>query len=280
MKNILKASVFFAAFAVLSAAGPVCQYHAMVDKTPGIVAHWRFEETIDPRLETRDKGTRVDVDEQAMRGTFFPGGGSLKVTARLRDSINDYGGRTEEVGLGEKGIAGKAFRFSGKSSVVYIFRDAGLESGADDFSMELWIKPESVDKGAILLHRLSPFPKATGYVVLSTGPNGNLHFTFGESQDRRMSISVGEGTIVAGKWQHIVALRRGASLALYVNGKPVKEESGPAGLRIRPFGNLSVGADDWGGRGFVGLIDEVAYYNVALPAEEIARHWQAAVEAP
>ena len=279
MRIIKTVFIFFAALAVLSAAEPESKYQAIVEGTPGLVAHWRFEETIDPRLEPAKKGTHIAVDEEAMKGIFFPGGASLKVSARLHDSKDDYIGRTEEVTAGEKGISGKAFRFNGKDSLVYIFRDPGLEPGVDDFSFELWIKPDSTDNAAMLLNRISPFAKGSGGIFFQMSPKGAVVFSIVESQKRSMSMTAPEGTIGPGRWHHIVALRRSSALALYVNGKLIKEESGEPGLRIPTYGDYIIGGTPWNRR-FLGLIDEVAYYNVALPPEEIAKHFRAPVSAP
>ena len=57
-----------------------------MEETPGLVAHWRFEEAIDPRLDPEKKGTRVEVEEEAMKGLFFPGGAMLKLSARVHDA--------------------------------------------------------------------------------------------------------------------------------------------------------------------------------------------------
>jgi len=272
MRITLTAFVLLEALMGLCAEEPDPGYPTWLDHAPGLVAHWRFEETIDPHLALATDGRHLEVDEAAMRGTFFPGGASLKLSARVRDEKNDYVGRTEQIVFGEAGVSGRAFRFTGKNSAVYLFRDPGLEPGMSDFSFELWIKPDTTEKGGFLVCRVSPLAKAAAGIFFQTRPQGGLSFTVSESRDRSASVSAPERTIVPGRWQHVVAVRRGATLALYVDGALITEASGPLGLRIPPYGDYSIGADDWGGRGFVGLIDEVAYYNAALTGEVIAQH--------
>lgn len=75
-------------------------------------------------------------------------------------------------------------------------------------------------------------------------------------------------------WNHIAVVLSGTSVTLYMNGQPV---SGT--LTNTPniqTGNLSIGALDYPGRYFNGLIDEVRIYNRALSASEIASRYASA----
>jgi len=246
-------------------------YARVITDTAGLVAYFRFEEVVDPRLEF-DKEEHPAVDEKALRGLFFPGGSSLKLSVRLRDEVGDFYGRTEEVRTGEMGIFGKAFRFNGKDSRVYVFRDPRLESGVGDFSLELWIKPDDTDASYMLLQRQSPFAKGNGGIFLQMGSGGTLSFSIVERQHRSIAVSAPKGTLSPKQWQHIVAIRRGATLSLFINGRLLKAQTGPPGLRIPDYGDIIIGGTAWD-RLFRGLIDEVAFYNKALSPREIESHF-------
>ena len=272
MKIVKAAAIIILVFYAFVAGAD--EYKDAVAGTRGLGAYWSFEEMIDPRLAP-EKRERLEVDEQELRGLFFPGGSRLKISARVHDSRDKFFGRTEEVTTGEDGISGKAFGFDGKDSLVYLFRDPALEPGTGNFTFELWIRPADTDSAHFLVHRLSPFAKGNGGIYLCLNPKGVLIFSIVERQGRAASVISVEGAIVPGRWQHIVALRRGTTAAIYVNGKLVKEESVPVGLQVPPYGDTVIGGTPWDRR-FSGLIDEVAYYNRALSSEEIVKHFRAA----
>ena len=272
METIKAAAIFICMLFAFTAGAD--GYKDTVTKTSGLAAYWSFEENIDPRLEP-EKRQRLEVDEEKLRGLFFPGGSRLKISARVHDSRGEFFGRTEEVTTGEDGVSGKSFRFDGRDSLVYLFRDPALEPGTGNFTFELWIRPADTDNAYFLVERLSPFAKGQGGIYLQLNPKGKLIFSIIERQGRAASVSSADGAIVPGRWQHIVALRRGPTAAIYVDGKLVKEESLPVGLRIPPYGDTVIGGTPWD-RKFLGLIDELAYYERALTSGEIVKHFQAA----
>ena len=278
MKTIKAAAIFLSMLCAFQAAAD--EYKDTVARTRGLVAHWSFEEIIDPRLET-EKRQRLEIDEEELRGLFFPGPSKLKISARVHDSRDEFPGWTHGVTTGHRGVSGKAFRFNGKYGVtVYLSRAPALEPGTGNFTFELWIKPDDIpiDKAYFLVHRLSPFSKGEGGggIYLNINPKGTLIFSIVERQGRSVSMSSAEGGVAPGRWQHIVALRRGPTAAIYVDGKLVKEEDVPLGLRIPPYGDTRIGGTCWGERTFPGLIDELAYYNSALTPGEIVKHFEAA----
>jgi hypothetical protein len=78
------------------------------------------------------------------------------------------------------------------------------------------------------------------------------------------------------RWQHLVAVKDGAAMKLYINGELVGEGRDtnelPTGLRLLigrlyPDSSRSV-------RPFIGQLDELAIYDRALSPEEIAKHFQ------
>ena len=75
-------------------------------------------------------------------------------------------------------------------------------------------------------------------------------------------------------WQHLVLVRDGRKIASYVDGARALEvaSDGPGAVIEMPW----IGTRDGGSPGFEGKIDEVALYDRALDASEIAAHLRAA----
>ncbi len=83
----------------------------------------------------------------------------------------------------------------------------------------------------------------------------------------------------SGQWHHVASTYDGSAMKLYIDGSMVAERSQSGNLKpMEPTSFLSIGSEDGrthnpslpGTRYFNGLIDEVAIYNQALSADEIA----------
>jgi hypothetical protein len=76
------------------------------------------------------------------------------------------------------------------------------------------------------------------------------------------------------KWQHLVAVKDGSKLRLYLNGEQVGEEDDDS--RLTPGLKLLVGRlyPARNVRPFKGQLDELALYGRALSAEEIEAHYR------
>jgi Concanavalin A-like lectin/glucanases superfamily len=78
------------------------------------------------------------------------------------------------------------------------------------------------------------------------------------------------------KWAHVVAVKDGSEMRLYVNGKLAAQ--GNENTKLASGLSLLVGQldrhRDW--RRFIGQIDELAIYNRALSDREILRHFHLA----
>lgn len=256
-----------------AAAG--ASYPSCVLKTPGLQAYWRFEEKMDPRLEVSGKKS-LQVDQDALRGLFFPGGASLKVSVRLVDATGTHCGKTEEVRTGEKGIAGCALGFSGVDSLVYLFRDPAFESGTGDFSVEMWVKPDNFNSSPMLASRMTPLCKGNGGWYVSAA-KGSVSFSLRRWAGVDFTVKCPEGTLKTGVWQHLVCVRAGGSLHLYVNGAAAATAPCPPGFRVPDYGDMNLGGTPWANR-YVGSMAEFAYYAKALTAETVKEHYEAGVK--
>lgn len=226
----------------LAAAG---NYPAVIEETPGLVGYWRFEE---------ESGSTVT------------------------DSAGKHYGRVEMAKRVVVGLAGRAVRFDGERSLVYLFRSPGLEPRTGDFTIEFWCRTDELgrnDSSYLLASKMSPFGHGNGGWYLTLRKDGTLHMRITESLERQIVAETKEPVVAADKWHYVAAVRSANVVRLYVNGRLVGEGAGPLGVDARIYGDILLGGSAWGNR-FPGLIDEAAYYNAALPADAIERHFQAA----
>jgi len=241
-------AVFFAA-----AGAAAADYPSVVKETPGLVGYWRFEE---------------------------------KSGSTVADSAGEHYGRVELAGRAAGGVVGRTIKFDGEKSLVYLFRHRDLEARTGDFTIELWCRPDELGRKGprgtsyLLAHKMSPFTagcSAGWYLTLRK--DGALDMRLRETRERQIVVETKEPVISAGKWSHVAAVRKSIEVHLYVDGKSVAEGAGSLGVDVRMYGDILLGGSLWGQK-FPGLIDEVAYYNRALSADEIRKHFEAAETAP
>jgi hypothetical protein len=158
---------------------------------------------------------------------------------------------------------------------------ASVPGLGDRYSVELWLWNG-------LPHDVRP---VTGY-FFSRGPDGNKaapgeHLGIGGthqtnetgrlivfSGNERNQVLAGGTLLTLRTWYHVVLVRSGRSVTVYLDGKP--ETTGERESTLPP-GNTSVFL---GGRcdnfaNLEGRVDEVALYGRALSSEEVAAHFKA-----
>lgn len=86
-------------------------------------------------------------------------------------------------------------------------------------------------------------------------------------------IQSATGSAVAGKRLHVAATFEDGNAKLYVGGALAASTTGWS-LLVSPTAKMGVGGDsfDSSSSSFVGVVDEVAFYGIALSAERIAAH--------
>jgi hypothetical protein len=97
------------------------------------------------------------------------------------------------------------------------------------------------------------------------------------SDDRELGTSCySEEPYTLRRWQHLVAVKEGSAMRLYMNGQLVGEGEDakelPRGLRLligRLYPNSPRSV-----RPFIGQLDELAVYDRALSLKEIAEHYE------
>lgn len=161
---------------------------------------------------------------------------------------------------------------------------------SDSYSIEAWIKPSHYHLGTVssLVRNLDDpnRPSAHGALLELGGPlttpstiehPGRIRFLHRDppSDDAMAGTSCfSKGPYELRRWEHVVAVKDGGEMRLYINGGLV----GKAGdnTKLSPGMTLLVGQldrnRDW--RRFVGQLDELAIYNRALSDGEIRAHYE------
>lgn len=87
------------------------------------------------------------------------------------------------------------------------------------------------------------------------------------------------GTVVANQWQHVAVTYDGADERHYVNGQLVYTTPLTASSITPNNSSFQIGHREWTGQPspFNGAVDEVAIYNKALTAEQLATHYATGV---
>ncbi len=161
----------------------------------------------------------------------------------------------------------------------------------DSYSLEVWIKPSHYHVGAVVSLVGDPEPE-TGVIphgmLLELGGSGRMPTAVHHpgrirflhrspaSDDRDAGTSCySVDSYALRRWQHLVAVKDGSTMKLYINGQLAGEGEDtnklPTGLRLlvgRLYPNSSSSV-----RPFIGQLDELAIYDRALTPEEIAKHF-------
>jgi hypothetical protein len=173
------------------------------------------------------------------------------------------------------GIVNDAVQFNGVDDAVNVVDDDTFDWGASDsFSIELWMKRSGTigendvivgrDDAGTSLHWWCGLEQTSGkpwfYLIATNGDSANIK---------------GNTNVNDGNWHHIVYMKDGGNLRIYVDG--VEDATPVATSYSAGFDsstNLNIGWLNLGsGYYYDGVLDELALYDRALTLDEIEDHW-------
>lgn len=182
----------------------------------------------------------------------------------------------------------------------YLISDGPLDFLADtDYSMEVWVKPSHVHAGVLLGLTVSERPPSrmesyrnAYHLELQSSRRQAVQGSFSrehpftvrylhrdppDSNHRMGTSCFSEQHYRIRRWQHMVTVKRGALMEIYLDGKLSATAHDPSSLASDL--NLTVGRCEPSSRvypfQFIGQLDEVAVYKHALSAEEVDKHFRA-----
>ena len=188
-----------------------------------------------------------------------------------KDELGAHPATVTQQGIvfGSDGVAGShAVLLDGKAGLDV--GDAFDFAGRVPFTLEIWVKPTTSDRGGHLIHKRDESVAGAfkGY-ILYTGSAGDPHF-----EGWGVDLSAWNDTPLPTAFAHVVlsvsyATGKG-NATLYIDAQPTPHGG---------FDNVIDLADTPQhlviGRGVVGVVDEVAIYGKALPPDRVLAHYRA-----
>lgn len=151
-----------------------------------------------------------------------------------------------------------------------------LDFGTGDFTVAGWIKTDQSDRGNFFSNGGDDSGGIRYVLALGeTGPDGAAVLTTDDNSDK--SQAVGTSSLNDNAWHHVAAVRSGETISVYVDGAVEGTNSVPAGYDLSGTSQknayIGVGRSEDSGE-FIkqlgGLYDDVAVWDIALPASHIA----------
>ncbi|WP_299449786.1 LamG-like jellyroll fold domain-containing protein [uncultured Serinicoccus sp.] len=209
----------------------------------GPLGHWRMDEN----------GGTVAVDET---GTF-PGEYRGTPTFAQPGALASLPGEPEVT-------LGQSVGFSGDDDVVV----PGVASElVGDSTWEVWVKPEDLDSRRVLMGTAY---SGEGVVTLEVG--GQVKFYQGPAggNAKPYTALLSSSSLQVGEWNHVVVTRAGSTVWMFLDGrldsrKTMSEEPSASAFPLRIGDGYLSGID--------GDMDEVAVYDRALSAADVAAHY-------
>ncbi|HTR79395.1 MAG TPA: LamG-like jellyroll fold domain-containing protein, partial [Gemmatimonadaceae bacterium] len=160
------------------------------------------------------------------------------------------------------GKYGGALKFNGTSTLVTIPNSASLQLSSG-MTLEAWVNPSTVNGN----WRDAIYKGNDNFYLEATSTNGSFPDA-GLIGGGSYADAFGTAKLTANAWSFLTETYDGSTLRLYVNGTQVAStaHTGAIATSTNP---LQIGGDSIYGQYFVGLIDEVRVYNVALSAAQI-----------
>jgi len=175
------------------------------------------------------------------------------------------------------GKFGAALEFDGTTSRVVIPHDDHLNI-EDEVTVEAWINPSGFNDLSAIAQKWGDTTNRRQYLLCLVG--SNVRFYISGSGDT-WPAAASTGTVPTGDWTHLAGTYDGENIKVFINGEPDGETANNEGL----FGS---DIDAWiGGYGpdgefgdnrhFIGIIDEVRFWNKALTQDEIQNSMNSSV---
>lgn len=226
--------------------GTVTSYESVV-LDDGPVAYWRLGETA---------GTAaVDRTGNGHTGTYV-GTYTLAATGVMDDGLGD-------TALDTSGVTGSGMLGADWGDLEF--------AGTLPYSVECWINADTLTAGSHILVQKASAGNAQGWeLIVQGGASPFAQFTF---QDATAQVDTAAGSVSVGVDHHVVATFDGTTVSIYIDGALGSAEAA-AGSMTGTAVAVSIGYDSVGaGFEFDGRLDEVAIYDRALTAAEVAEHY-------
>jgi hypothetical protein len=173
---------------------------------------------------------------------------------------------------GEPSCGNYALDFNG-SHYVEVPHAASLDMGSSDWTIDVWIKTSSTNRGGIV--RKNAIGSWQPVYDLEMQSNGRIRWLIDDSTNSASLTST--FAVNDGQWHHIVATRNGGTIELYIDGSlDTSAAAGTVGA-VTTGDELYIGCMADGNPppyyGFEGVIDDVKIYNAALSLTDVQNNY-------
>lgn len=170
------------------------------------------------------------------------------------------------------GIAGTSITVNG-SGTITIPHDATLDA-VTSFTAEFLMKSSTGGSSYRYLARKGE--GGDGWCIRYHNNNFN---PFAYTSGGIIFPSDTAASLADGVTHHIVLTLNGAVLTLYIDNSAATSATG-TGTQATNVSDIKIATAGWDGPGYVGVVDEFAFYNTALSTTRIAAHYAAVPAAP
>lgn len=162
---------------------------------------------------------------------------------------------------------------------------ARVKGIADRYTLEMWFcNYMPADGRATTGHLFCRLGKEAGGKAVELlsiggtgGASGRLVFRGGEGGSQAVS---GRTEIEARTWNHVVMVRDGSTVNVYLNGRAVPDIATRITAAPATGEEIMIGASPGDHDSFEGRIDEVVLYDRVLSVDELRQHWREPVRPP
>jgi hypothetical protein len=153
--------------------------------------------------------------------------------------------------------------------------DSASLSPTSAMSVEGWFRPDTVNTASGSgMHLVAKWGTEILYIKGGSPPVFTVCF-YEVTTANYPYCAAGTTSVTAGAAYHVVATYDGSNVRIYVNG--VQEKASPHSFSLNDSTNgVAIAGGSWGTvptTRFDGIIDEVAFYGVALTAAQVQEHY-------
>jgi hypothetical protein len=208
----------------------------------------------------------------------------------------ENGVRSSSVTIGQPAAIDKGYSFVGQTTAGYVALGTSIANGltaTDKITIAAWINPSYLNPGTTAGSRQTMLG-GNADITFALYNTGNLLFNYKNNSTTDNTKNSGGANNLAGgmtvplnQWSHVAVTRDGTSIAMYINGVLVSQQTGNAGnfyLRTFDYDFNAATADDRGlyagaawasatstTRFYAGVMDELGIWSgAALTPQQIA----------
>jgi hypothetical protein len=170
------------------------------------------------------------------------------------------------------GKVGNALEFDGDDDYISLANSTALSPGANNLSISAWIKPRVLNSQDQRIY--NDYGSVTNNLVLLRINTSNKIQAFFRDASGDLASPESTTTPTADTWYHVVAVREGSTVRIYVNGMLENSATNAAMTTITTSDGtvpmIGVYPLDATSFNFDGIIDEVRVYSYARSAAQVA----------